>query len=263
MVKLSKGLIFLLIANIATGIATGFIESEEKPEKWKEKISSLKKELPGLKQKYEWVQKSRSLIENAPSAMPNKVLGDWRQLGERLGVEFTETENTGGIPARLSFKGNSEYNKLALLLNRIASEKAAVIKQLSLELREETIWEFAFTVDVRNGDWKTAGYQQQKPEIIEKYENIPYLGTKQLFRTKKPVAIAKPIIRERIVYNGYFDGKKGPILILEINGKSFVRSVGERTPGGVLITKADINRIVLVGKSSAGKEMKWVVKMQK
>lgn len=260
MVRLNSGLIGLIIANLLVATVGYFIEMPVGLEKMKVRISEIQQKLPDMREENAWIRKAEACLEAPPSADGNQCLTSWRTFGERIGIEFRESSNNGGEPTRLSFKGTGSYSNVSMFLNRVGSEKAALIKKLSINLVDKDLWELEVIIDVRRGPWKNAGIQREKPEFEETDFSVPILGTRNLYEVQRK-KVVQPTIRERISYVGFFSGDKEPTLILEINGRSYLLKPGQKTPGGAVVKEADSEKVIFA--QGAGKETLWTVNMKK
>lgn len=226
-------------------------------------IAELEKKLPSLKEQNQWAQAAKNCISDPPEADAGQLLGKWNQMASRLGIEITEAaQNTGRIN-EVKLAGTGSFNNISLILNNIATQKAALVKRLSLEQNTESIWNFEINVAIRTGPWEYFPTQQKNPVPASIENEITSINSGKPFAAGQIARTATPVAKEQIRYIGYFSEQASPAVILECSGKFAVLKCGETTPGGSVITKASAEELQLSKKESSGIDTVWTVKMEK
>ncbi len=184
-------------------------------------------------------------------------------MASRIGLEMGEASQVTGKTPEIKLLGSGAFNNITMVLNSIASEKAALVKRIRFEQISDSGWEFETAVAVRNGPWEYFPTQQKTPvpEVIT--NDFAAINSGKPFAQPKAVQIKAPVTRENIRYIGYFAEQALPAVIIEASGKFAVLKCGEKTPGGSVIKDANADELHLSRTDNGGKETAWTVKMEK
>jgi len=263
MVRLNPQIIVLLVANLAAFFAAGLIRFDGNIEAIQQECQELEKKLPQLRELHEWAAAAKAGIEEPPTAEAGQLLGRWNQMATRLGLEISEAAQIAGKVPEIKLAGTGNFNEISMILNSMASEKAALIKRLAFERTDDNSWGFEVTVAVRNGPWEYLPTQEKRPVPESAPDNLTTLSSRRPFAASAVVSKPAPVAKEQIRYIGYFSGDKAPVVIIEAAGRFAVLKCGDTTPGGTIIKAASIEELQLVSKDRDGKETTWTVKMEK
>ncbi|PKK88233.1 MAG: hypothetical protein CVV64_19745 [Candidatus Wallbacteria bacterium HGW-Wallbacteria-1] len=262
MVRLNYYVITLIIANLAVFYAAGHFQFSGNIAAIRQECQELEKKLPQLKELHEWATAAKASIEAPPAADSGQLLGRWNQMTTRLGLEVGEAAQIAGRVPEIKLAGNGEFNAISTVFNNMASEKAAMIKRLTLE-KNGNSWDFEVTVAVRTGPWEYLPTQEKQPAPENTSDNMAALNSGRPFAIQTAVSVSAPAVKEQIRYIGYFSGDKAPVVIIEAAGRFAVLKCGDTTPGGTVVKAANIEELQLVNKDRDGKETTWTVKMEK
>lgn len=262
MVRINRLTIILIIINLVVFFAAGLIGFDGNITSVQTEITELEKKLPNLQEQYQWSLAAKDCIADPPEADAGQLLGKWNQMASRLNVEITEAaQNTGRIN-ELKLAGIGSFNNISLILNNIATEKAALVKRLNLEQTAEGIWDIDLAIAIRTGPWEYSPTQQKNP-VPDVFEGeITSINSGKPF-ARQVARAAAPVVKEQVRYIGYFSEQTAPAVIIECSGKFAVLKCGEATPGGSIIVKATAEELQLSRKDSSGTETVWTVKMEK
>lgn len=256
-------IIVLIVANLAVFFAAGLIRFDGNILAIQQECQELEKKLPQLQELQEWANAAKASIDNPPEADSGQLLGRWNQMAARLGLEISEAAQIAGSVPEIKLAGAGAFNAISMILNNMASEKAALIKRLRFEKIDESSWEFEAVVSVRSGQWEYMPTQEKRPEPETPANDITALNSGKPFAVQAILPVRTPVVKEQIRYIGYFSGDEVPVVIIEVADKFAVLKCGDTTPGGSVIKMANIEEIQLVSKDNAGKETTWTVKMEK
>ncbi|MBU1109989.1 MAG: type II secretion system protein M [Candidatus Riflebacteria bacterium] len=263
MVRVKPLTILLIVANLAVFFAAGLISFDGNVLAIQQECQELENKLPQLQELHEWVKAAKASIDGPPAADSGQLLGRWNQMAARLGLEISEAAQIAGSVPEIKLAGTGAFNSISMILNNMASEKAALIKRLRFEKIDKGSWEFEVMVAVRNGPWEYLPTQEKRPAPETPANDITALNSGRPFAAQATSPVRTPVIKEQIRYIGYFSGDEVPAVIIEVAGKFAVLKCGDTTPGGSVIKTANIEEIQLVSKDNAGKETTWTVKMEK
>ena len=252
----------LIIANLAVFYAAGHFRFSGNIAAIRQECQKLETKLPQLKELHEWATAAKASIEAPPAADSGQLLGRWNQMATRLGLEVGEAAQIAGRISEIKLAGNGEFNAISTVFNNMASEKAAMIKRLTLE-KNGNGWDFEVTVAVRTGPWEYLPTQEKQPVPENTSDNMTTLNSSRPFAVQTIVTRSAPVAKEQIHYIGYFSGNETPVVIIETGGRFAVLKCGDTTPGGTTVKAANVEELQLVGKDRDGKETTWTVKMEK
>ncbi|MDD2998831.1 MAG: hypothetical protein PHV05_07180 [Candidatus Riflebacteria bacterium] len=224
----------------------------------------LEKKIPAIKECFEWANKAKFCISDPPEADAAQLLGRWTQMASRVDLEMTEAAQLSGNPPEIKMSGNGNFNSITMILNNIASEKAALVKKIRLEQIDDAAWEFEIIVAVRNGAWEYFPTQEKTPipeAVSNEFVTINSGKPFAVVQTCAPVKAS--VARESIRYIGYFADQATPAVIIETAGKFFVLKCGEKTNAGSVIKNADADELQLAKTDDNGQEIIWAIKMEK
>ena len=263
MVGINKTIILLLVANLVAFFASGFIGFSGDVSAAEQEITKLENSLPKLQEQKEWETLADKCLLNPPEADSGQLLGKWSQMATRLGLEMAEAAQTSGKTSEIKLSGSGQFNNISMILNNIGTERAALLKRISLELGSDEKWLFDLNVMVRTGEWEYIPTQQKSPVPEDQSSSFATISPGKPFA--ESLAKAQPIrhTQENIRYIGYFADQATPAIILESSGKFAVLKCGETTPGGSIIMHANAEELKLGKKDESGKENVWTVKMEK
>lgn len=263
MVRLNPLTLVLIFANLAVFFAAGQIRFDGNIVAVQHECQDLEKKLPQLKELHEWAIAAKAGIETPPTAETGQLLGKWNQMATRLGLEVGEAAQIAGRVPEIKLAGSGSFKAISMILNSMASEKAALVKRVGFEKTGDGAWDFEVVVAVRNGPWEYFPTQEKRPVPENLPERLMTVSSSKPFATQAVVPVKAPAVKEQIRYIGYFSGDKTPIVIVEIAGKFAVLKCGDVTPSGTTVKAADIEELQLVAKDNDGKETTWTVKMEK
>jgi hypothetical protein len=260
-INLTTGILF--VSNLIAFIAFGLIGFDGDVLVIQKECQDLEKQLPQMKEKFNWVTEAKACISNPPEADAGQLLARWTQMASRLGLDMSEAaQNTGKTP-EIKLSGNGAFNNISLVLNNIASEKAALVKRIRFEQSDDSNWNFETAIAVRKGPWEYYPTHEKTPvpeTVTNEYASI---NSGKPFASPKVVRAAAPVAKEQIKYIGFFAEGEKPAVIIEASGKFAVLKCGEKTPGGSVIKKANADELYLSKTDNNGKETLWTVKMEK
>ncbi|MGM0601506.1 MAG: hypothetical protein ACQETH_16965 [Candidatus Rifleibacteriota bacterium] len=264
MVKINSSVIILLIANLALFIASGTISFDGNIEEINQKINELKKQLPELKEKYEWAEKAENCLIDPPGTDSGKLLAKWTRMASRLGLQMDEASQNSGKISGIELSGSGSFNRITMVLNNIAAEKAALAERIRLVSLSGQSWEFSAEISVRNGPWKYSAHSSDKLPVPAKISNnFSPIRSGKPFAQTMTMPKRQNSRKERIRYIGFFKDNATPTVIIETSGRFLVLECGEKTPNGSLIEKADVEAMNLSHKDNSGQIERWTVKMEK
>lgn len=263
MVRLNHQIIVLLVANLAAFFAAGLVRFDGNIAVIQQECQEFEKKLPQQRELHDWAVAAKAGIEEPPTAEAGQLLGRWNQMAARLGLEISEAAQIAGRVPEIKLAGTGNFNEISMILNSMASEKAALIKRLGFEKTGDNSWEFEVTVAVRNGPWEYLPTQEKRPVPESAPDNLTALSSSRPFAAQTVVTRSAPVAKEQIRYIGYFSGNESSAVIIEVGGRFAVLKCGDTTPGGTTIKSASIEELQLVAKDQNGKETTWTIKMEK
>lgn len=263
MVRINNTAIILILANLIAFFAFGLIGFDGDILVIQKECQDIEKQLPMLKEKFNWASEAKACVSNPPEADAGQLLGRWTQMASRLGLEFSEASQATGETPTIKLAGNGSFNNISMVLNNIASEKAALVKRIRFEQIDDSNWNFETAIAVRKGPWEYYPTQEKAPvpqTVTNEYASI---NSSKPFTSPRVVKTVAPVAREHIKYIGYFAEQASPAVIIEAAGKFAVLKCGEKTPGGSVIKEANADELYLSKTDNNGKETLWTVKMEK
>lgn len=163
MVRVNKTIMLLLVANLVTFFASGFIGFSGDVSAVEKEITKLENNLPKLQEQKEWETLADKCLMNPPAADSGQLLGKWSQMAAKLGIEVAEAGQTSGKISEIKLSGSGLFNNISMILNNIGSERAALLKKINLELGSDEKWLFDLNIMVRTGEWEYIPTQQKSP----------------------------------------------------------------------------------------------------
>jgi hypothetical protein len=263
MVRIDSLSAILVLGNLVAFSAFGLIGFDGDIPVIQKECQELERKLPLLKEKYNWAREAKACIENPPEADSGQLLGRWTQMATRLGLEITEASQSTGKTTEIILSGSGAFNNISIILNNIATEKAALIKRIRFEQIDDSNWVFETRVAVRKGPWEYFPTQDKTPMPVAAINENSSISSGKPFARPRAVPVRAPVMKENIKYIGYFAEQATAAVIIEISGKFAVLKCGEKTPGGSVIKDANADELHLSKSENNGKETIWTVKMEK
>lgn len=254
-------LVFLLgLGNLTIWGFSGFEEPKENPEKFREEITVLEKEMPGLEKTAEWSKKGRAALNEVPGENAKSFINRIQALAKVWKFALQETSQNGEYPVYVSFSGVGNYKATAGILREIGKTPTVMINKISLLVQDDSMLNARFEMIVRTGEWKGNNTSKEPIEPLKEKVQPLNLGTVDLFgREAEP---EKPVIgTPKIRYLGFYSGKGQAIGIIEENLKAMLVQPGDRTPSGLRIE--NITPDFLEIQADNEREKRWKITLEK
>jgi len=256
--RVTSYIIVLILANLLFWSWSGIEPIKVNKEQLKNNIKKAETDLKQRIYSDNWSRTARKALSNIRVSYPTEILDKLRSIANNKGFEITQAVNRGGIPSIISISGIGSYTAFGALLNELSRNIAVHVDMVSVEKTDEGIVNASLEASVKSNIWSQNRIEGEFPELgtmVMKYQGV---GLRNLFGSYMPPS--KPsMTRPNIKYLGYYSGQSTPTIILEERLRPVLIKVGEKTPGGSVLTEANNNQIKVTDKR--GKI--WIFKMKK
>jgi len=251
-------IIVLSLANLLFWSWSGIETIQVNKEQLQNNIKKAEADLKQHTHSANWSKTVRKTLSNIRVSSPTEILDKLRDIANTKGFEITQAVNKGGIPSVISISGTGSYTAFGALLNELSRNKAVHVDMVSVEKTDEGIVSASLDASVKSNIWSKNRIEGKFPELermVMKYQGV---GLHNMFGSYTPPS--KPSMpRPGIKYLGYYAGQSSPTIILEERLRPVLIKVGEKTPGGSILTEANNNQIKVT--DTRGKI--WMFKMKK
>ena len=252
--------LLLCLGNLFLWGISGFDEPQGNPEKLKEEINRLEKEMPELEKSSAWLQRGQTALNEVPAEDAKSFTNRLQALAKVWKFTLQETAQTGEHPVYITLSGVGNYRATANLLREIGVNRAVLLNKLSLLVQDDLLVNTHLEMIVRTGPWQGTNISKERVEPLPEHVQPLTLGSVDLFG-REVVPEQRTIGAPKIRYLGFYSGKGQPTGIIEEQLKSMLVQPGDRTPSGLRIES--ITPEILVVRATTGMGQEWKISLEK